>query len=112
LREFVKWAVKPAANGRLAWKMDPAIRNLRRTDAAARPIDLWVPYARITAPVLIVRGGDSDILARARRNGCARCWPSTRLVEVPGVGHAPSLLEPEALTAIKSFCLGLTKLFP
>jgi pimeloyl-ACP methyl ester carboxylesterase len=32
--------------------------------------------------------------------------PNTRLVEVPGVGHAPSLLEPEALTAIKSFLPG------
>ena len=24
-----------------------------------------------------------------------------RMVEVPGVGHAPTLMEPEALTAIK-----------
>jgi pimeloyl-ACP methyl ester carboxylesterase len=106
LREFVKWAVKPAANGRLAWKMDPAIRNMRRTDAAARPMDLWVPFARITAPVLIVRGGDSDILARATAERMCKVLPNTRLVEVPGVGHAPSLLEPEALTAIKSFLPG------
>ena len=79
---------------------------MRRTDAAARPIDLWVPYARITAPVVIVRGGDSDILARATAERMCKVLPNTRLVEVPGVGHAPSLLEPEALTAIKSFLPG------
>jgi hypothetical protein len=31
-----------------------------------------------------------------------------RLVEVPGVAHAPSLVEPEALAAITSF-LGVDK---
>jgi hypothetical protein len=31
-----------------------------------------------------------------------------RLVEVPGLAHAPSLVEPEALEAVTSF-LGVTK---
>jgi esterase len=103
LLEYVKWAVKPSANGRLTWKMDPAIRNVPRTGSAARPMDLWVQYARISAPVLAVRGAESDILSRATAERMANVQRRTTLVEVPDVGHAPSLLEPEALTAIKEF---------
>ncbi len=104
LLEFVKWAVKPATNGGFRWKMDPAIRNAPRTGSAARSLDMWVPYARITAPILVVRGADSDILARATAQRMCLVLPQqTTIVEVPGVGHAPSLLEPEALSAITQF---------
>ncbi|MBV8054683.1 MAG: alpha/beta hydrolase [Deltaproteobacteria bacterium] len=104
LLDFVKWAVKPAANGRFRWKIDPAIRNISRSGSAARPLDMWVPYARITAPVLVIRGAESDILARATAERMRAVLPHlTTVVEVPGVGHAPSLLEPEALSAIKQF---------
>jgi esterase len=104
LLDFVRWAVKPAANGTLKWKMDPAIRNLPRTGSAARPLDMWVPYARITAPILVVRGADSDILAPATVERMRAVLPQlTAAVEVLGVGHAPSLLEPEALSALKRF---------
>jgi esterase len=104
LLEFVKWAVMPDGKGKLRWKMDPAIRNAPRSGSSARPLDMWVPYARITVPVLVVRGADSDILARATAERMRAVLPQlTSVVEVPGVGHAPSLLEPAALKAIKQF---------
>jgi pimeloyl-ACP methyl ester carboxylesterase len=104
LLDFVKWAVKPIENGRFGWKIDPAIRNVPRSGSAARPLDMWVPYARITAPILAIRGAESDILARATAERMRAVLPQlTTVVEVPGVGHAPSLLEREALSAIKHF---------
>jgi pimeloyl-ACP methyl ester carboxylesterase len=104
LLDFVKWAVKPTSDGRLTWKMDPAIRNTPRSGSAARPLDMWVPFARITAPILVVRGADSDILSGATAERMKMVLPQqTTVVEVPGVGHAPSLLEPEALSAIHRF---------
>jgi esterase len=103
LIEFVKWSVRPDVNGRLSWKMDPAIRNIPRTGTAARAMDLWVYYNRIIAPVLVIRGAQSDILARATADRMRVVLPGTRIVEVPGVGHAPSLIEDEALGAIESF---------
>jgi pimeloyl-ACP methyl ester carboxylesterase len=103
LIDFVKWSVRPEPDGRLVWKLDPAIRNIPRTGTAARAMDLWVPYARIAAPVLVLRGAESDILSRATADRMRVVQPRTRVVEVPGVGHAPSLTEPEALAAIKQF---------
>ena len=107
LTEWVRWSVKPTEDGGLTWKMDPAVRRPPRGGSAARPIDLWLPYNRVIAPILIVRGAESDILSRETAARMVKVQRGVRLVEVPGVAHAPSLVEPEALEAITSF-LGIT----
>jgi pimeloyl-ACP methyl ester carboxylesterase len=103
LLEWVRWSVKQAADGHLTWKMDPAIRRPPRAGSAARPLDLWTHYTRVTAPILIVRGGESDILSSETATRMLKVQRRARLIEVPGVGHAPSLVEPEALAAIAEF---------
>jgi pimeloyl-ACP methyl ester carboxylesterase len=103
LLEFVKWSVKPLPSGGLTWKIDPAIRNIPRTGTAARPIDLWVPYARIQAKILVIRGAESDILARATAERMRMVLPGTEVVEIPAAGHAPTLNEPTAVGAIVRF---------
>jgi pimeloyl-ACP methyl ester carboxylesterase len=99
----VRWAVKPAPAGRLTWKIDPAVRNIPRTGTAARPMDMWVPYARIAARTLVIRGAQSDILSLATAQRMCRVLPGAKLVEIPGVGHAPTLVEPAAVAAIREF---------
>jgi pimeloyl-ACP methyl ester carboxylesterase len=99
--EQVKWSVKPGSDGALAWKMDPNVRRPLRGGTAQQRFDLWVPYARIACPILIVRGADSDILDRGTASRMCKVLKRAKTVEVPGVGHAPSLMEPEALGAIK-----------
>jgi esterase len=101
LAEQVKWSVKPDGNGSLMWKIDPNIRRPLRGATAANRLDLWVPYARIACRTLIVRGADSDILPRATATRMCQVHRGATSVEVPGVGHAPSLTEPESLAAIK-----------
>jgi pimeloyl-ACP methyl ester carboxylesterase len=110
LIEAVKWSVKPIAAGKLGWKMDPAVRGPMRSISAAQPSpavlpapNMWTQYEAITAPILIVRGADSDILSRATTKRMCETVRGTRAIEIPGVGHAPSLLEPESLSAIKEF---------
>jgi pimeloyl-ACP methyl ester carboxylesterase len=108
LDEWVRWSVKPAEDGGLMWKMDPGVRRPPRGGSAARPIDLWLHYNRVMAPILIVRGADSDILSRDTAARMVKVQRGVRLVEVPGVAHAPSLVEPAALEAITEF-LGTAK---
>ena len=103
LVEFVRWAVKPDGAGRLTWKIDPAVRNIPRTGTAAKPMDLWVAYARIAAHTLVIRGAESDILAPDTAERMCRVLPGAKLVEIPGVGHAPTLVEPAAVAAIRAF---------
>ncbi len=100
--EWAKWSVKPASSGKLVWKMDPEIRRPAR-GSAARPIDMWTPFARIEAPILVVRGAESDILSRRTIDRMKSTGHNLQWVEIPGVGHAPSLTEPESLAALKTF---------
>jgi len=99
----VKWSVKPGTDGALSWKMDPNVRRPLRGGTAQQRFDLWVPYARIACRILIIRGADSDVLDRGTASRMCKVLKRAKVVEVPGVGHAPSLGEAEALEAIKEF---------
>ena len=101
LIEQVKWSVKSTDSGKLTWKMDPQVRKPMRT--AARPLDMWVPFARIEAPVLVIRGAESDILAARTVERMKSVIPHVESIEVPGVGHAPTLMEPDSVSAIRNF---------
>ena len=57
----------------------------------------------LDVPLLILRGELSDILARPAGERMAAELPRARLVEVPGVGHAPTMDEPQARAAIDAW---------
>ncbi|WP_454830370.1 alpha/beta fold hydrolase [Pseudoxanthomonas wuyuanensis] len=69
-----------------------------------RPL-LWRSYRRLArgCPTLLVRGETSDILGQDLALRMLAAAPGTHLAEVPEVGHAPSLSEPEARAAIADF---------
>ena len=91
-------AVKPQPGGSYTWKMDPAVRSdPRRPD----PETSWTLARRIPGPVLLVRGGISDLLSPEIAQRMVQEMQDCRMVEVPGVGHAPTLMEPEAFRAVK-----------
>ncbi|HYB90298.1 MAG TPA: alpha/beta hydrolase [Candidatus Binataceae bacterium] len=103
LREWARSSVKPAPDGGLTWKMDPAVRRPMRGGAGQQRLDLWVPFARISCPILIIRGAVSDILAPETAARMCQVHGRAKVVEVPGVGHAPSLTEPESLAGLTEF---------
>lgn len=93
-------AVKSRPGGGYTWKMDPAVRtDPRRPDPEAS----WNLARRISGPVLLVRGGDSDLLSPEIAQRMVAEMQDCRMVEVPGVGHAPTLMEPEAFDPVMKF---------
>jgi pimeloyl-ACP methyl ester carboxylesterase len=94
------YAVKARPDGGSTWKMDPAVRSdPRRPDPEAS----WNLARRISGPVLLVRGGDSDLLSPEIARRMMAEMQDCRMVEVPGVGHAPTLMEPEAFGPVLEF---------
>ena len=99
-RAAAGFAVKPLTSGGYTWKMDPAVRSdPRRPD----PEVSWNLARRIPGPVLLVRGGDSDLLSPEIAQRMLAEMQDCRMVEVPGVGHAPTLMEPEAFGPVMEF---------
>jgi pimeloyl-ACP methyl ester carboxylesterase len=54
-------------------------------------------------PTLLIRGETSDIISAEIADRMQRMAPNLQRVDIPGVGHAPMLSEPEAVDAIDQF---------
>ena len=84
---------------------DPAIRTQLRQPTKLVTVIAWWLFRRLARkrPTLLIRGALSDVLSRDIAMKMKRQAPSLRLAEVPNVGHAPLLTEPEAVEAIAEF---------
>ena len=107
--EWSKWArraFEQKDDGQLALRYDPNIATalqtgkLRPTSLAAR-----MAFRRLARrrPTLLVRGALSDLVEQEQADWMRKAAPELQYVEVPNVGHAPMLTEPEALDAIRAF---------
>ena len=102
-RELALGVLRQRPDGRWVWKMDPAYVEQRvRNGAPPRP-PLWPALQTLPVPTLVVWGRDSDVLSEGQARRMAETLPRGELVAVPGVGHAPTLMEPTALAALERF---------
>lgn len=85
---------------------DPAIATVsgKAPPRWATPL-AWLLFRKLARrrPTLLIRGERSDIITAEIAARMARRAPSLRVVEVPGVGHAPTLTEPAALAEIEQY---------
>jgi esterase len=102
-REVALGVLRQGPDGRWDWKMDSAyIRQRIQHGAPARPA-LWPALQQLPCPTLVVWGTESDVLSEAQARRIVEVLPDGELVAVPGVGHAPTLVEPAALAALHRF---------
>ena len=102
-REVALGVLRQRTDGRWVWKMDPAyIRQRVQHGAPPRPA-LWPVLKSLPCPTLVVWGTESDVLLEAQARRMVGVLPRGELVTVPGVAHAPTLVEPVVLTALEPF---------
>ncbi len=97
LRERLQWNLRQLPDGRWTWKYD---RRFRKRERKHDPGALWPYVPRITAPTLLVRGTESDILAHDAAVRFAEALPNGRLVEVEGAGHTVAGDDPPAFARV------------
>jgi pimeloyl-ACP methyl ester carboxylesterase len=89
---------------------DPAIAVPVRAStpelAAAGEALMWQLYERIQAPTLLLRGAESDLLSAATAAEMAGRGPRCQVHELPGVGHAPMLVQADQRAVVRRFLLG------
>ena len=71
--------------------------------AKAGEMAMWHAFKQIHIPMLIVRGGESDLLSAATVAEMCRVNPYARSIEIPHVGHAPAFVKPEQIALAKEF---------
>jgi pimeloyl-ACP methyl ester carboxylesterase len=99
--------VRALPDGAFTLHYDPAIAvpfaAVTAESAAQGEAALWQLYDRVTATTLLVRGTQSDLLARETALAMAQRGPHARLVEFDGVGHAPTLVAADQVDAVVRF---------
>jgi pimeloyl-ACP methyl ester carboxylesterase len=74
--------------------------------AAAGEAALWQLYENIEARVLLTRGANSDLLSPATAKRMTGIGPRARVVEFPGVGHAPMFMQDDQIAVVRAFLTG------
>lgn len=98
---LTRTVVSQRADGRWGFVYDPGIAVPFRE--AAAPPDLWPLWDAVACPTLLLRGAQSDLLSSATAQAMAQRGPRPRLVEFPGVGHAPTLIPGDQVAIVAGF---------
>lgn len=98
---FAKATYRAGDDGLLHFDWDTNIA--KSLGVAPRP-DLWSMFRALgPIPVLVLRGEQSDIFSVETFDKMAEVKPDLLRVTVPGSGHAPTLGEPIAASALDAF---------
>ncbi|ELX09184.1 hypothetical protein Jab_2c12460 [Janthinobacterium sp. HH01] len=81
-------------------------RSATPESAEADEAMLWAAYDAIRCPTLLVRGAESDLLSPETAALMTQRGPKATLVEIAGVGHAPTFIHDDQIAIVKQFLLG------
>lgn len=90
-------------DGTFGLAYDPAIANNVRL--GVQDWDLWPLWDRITCPSLVIRGAQSDLLLPETAADMTRRGPRAELMTWDGMGHAPALMAPEQIAAVRAWLI-------
>ena len=100
---FARNTLTEGSDGRLHVDWDPAIAR-PLVAHAGRKTDLWPMFRSLRRfPVLTIRGGASNILSERVLDRMTDAHPAMQVLTLHGVGHAPTLDEPDARDALDRF---------
>lgn len=101
--------LKPDGQGGWQLRYDPAIavplRAMNPSAAAAGEALLWQIYDSLRCPTLLLRGAQSDLLSAETAQAMTERGPRARLQVFEGVGHAPTLVQPDQRAVVRDFLL-------
>jgi pimeloyl-ACP methyl ester carboxylesterase len=84
---------------------DTRIAEAYRATMPDKDLEIWHIYDAVRCPTLLLRGEHSDVVSRQTAAEMARRGPKAKVAEVPGVGHAPTLLQPDQIALVRDFLL-------
>lgn len=84
---------------------DPAIAAGFRGKVFERDVTLWPVWEKVSIPVLVLRGGESELLREETARSMVDGHPERRLLTFPGIGHAPALASDDQIEPVARFLL-------
>ena len=84
---------------------DTRIAEAYRATMPDKDLELWHLYDAVRCPTLLLRGEHSDVVSRQAAAEMTRRGPKAKVAEIRGVGHAPTLLQPDQIALVRDFLL-------
>ncbi|AJP48308.1 alpha/beta hydrolase [Rugosibacter aromaticivorans] len=107
-RHLTVHAVREAKDGKIEFVYDPGIAQAYRQGqqlSGGKDVELWPLFDAITCPTLLLRGEQSDLLTPQTAQAMTQRGPHAQLIEIPGVGHAPVLMDDAQIAPVRDFLL-------
>jgi pimeloyl-ACP methyl ester carboxylesterase len=105
-RFLTEHVVRKNPDGSLRMHYDPALAQVFNAQPVESDVELWILYDAVRCPTLVLRGERSDILTRETARAMTERGPKARVVEIAGVGHAPTLIHEHQIRVVADFLLG------
>jgi pimeloyl-ACP methyl ester carboxylesterase len=103
-RHLTEHSVRQAADGKFDLHYDPGIAEpFRAAMGEGKDHELWPVYDQIRCRTRVLRGESSDVLTRDTAQAMTTRGPRAELVEIPGVGHAPMLMDDSQVAHVRDF---------
>jgi pimeloyl-ACP methyl ester carboxylesterase len=90
-------------DGSLRMHYDPKLAEPFRALMPEKDLELWPLWDAIRCPTLVLRGAQSDLLTRDTCDKMTQRGPKAKVVEIPGVGHAPTLMHEDQIRIVREF---------
>jgi pimeloyl-ACP methyl ester carboxylesterase len=104
-RFLTEHVVCPRADGGFRMRYDPDIALAFASQDTSKDLDIWNVYDAIRCPTLLIRGQQSDLCLAATAREMEQRGPKARVVDIAGVGHAPTLIHDDQIALVRDFLL-------
>lgn len=104
-RFLTEVVVRRNPDGGYRMHYDPRIAGPYRKALPEKDLEFWTLWDAIRCPTFVLRGAESDLLTRETTVDMAARGPKAKVTEIPGVGHAPTLLHEDQIRIVREFLL-------
>jgi pimeloyl-ACP methyl ester carboxylesterase len=104
-RFLTEVVLRKNADGTLRLHYDPQLAEPFRKLMPEKDFELWTVWDAIRCPTLVLRGAQSDLLMRETADQMKQRGPKAQVVEISGVGHAPTLMHEDQIRIVRDFLL-------
>ncbi len=111
-RELARHGSRRTKDGNYILAYDPGIIGSTRRSSNAgvefghriwSGVDLWPVWDAVRCPTLVLRGSESEVLAKTTAEQMQKRGPRARVVEFAGIGHAPWLMSDAQTRVVRDF---------
>jgi len=102
-RFLTEVVLRQNADGSYRFHYDPKIAVPFRAQIPDRDMEMWPVWDAIRCPTLVIRGAQSDLLSKGTAEQMTQRGPKAKLAELPGVGHAPTLMHEDQIEVVRDW---------